>query len=268
MRALVLLCTLLVVGAGCGSAPPSADWQQQARAAHEAGDADTYLRLTRQAAHAGDLDALAVMAEAASRGYVRVGRVPDTWTNVPVRVWPGEAARWSRRFLARLDAGVAAGEPDARFQHAMLRLGNHTMAHVLRHERPWSPADSAKGATDLAALAADGHLGAMRLHALRLGFARSPEAGRWFDRLDAAGDTTSCLLRIAVLTRPAYASAQGLAAYTDAAMACHGGPAEVNERLATVARRAREGNAPARALADSLVALGVYDRHPSLTAPG
>ncbi len=240
--------------------------------AHEAmldHDADRAVALLRSAAERGHLVATAVLADAYERGslYGPVGY--GEWERVggaivlPVRVWPGQAGRWERRFGRLLADSLAIGSPNA----AMLQANRLLFPHP--DER--TPARRQQALALLQPLAEDGHALAALTLALQLREDDPEAAERWLGVAQEAGHPQVCYLRAWFFDeeRADFYSAAGLERYLDTLDDCPISLDQleyVEERLSGLRAAADAGHAEAVAVLDSLEAAGVLARYEALAA--
>ncbi|NNF57710.1 MAG: hypothetical protein HKN04_05660 [Rhodothermaceae bacterium] len=89
----------------------------EVREAMLARDASRAMRHLRGAAHQGHLEAAATLADAYEHGRLSPSVGYAEWERqggtivLPIRVLPGQAGRWHRRFEALLADSLAAGSP-------------------------------------------------------------------------------------------------------------------------------------------------------------
>ena len=121
------LCLLLIVGlAACDAeadlTPEEA--YKQARAAMVDRDASEAMKLLRAAAAQDHLEATAMLANTYARGQLAPRAVePNIQRSegaivLPIRVLPGQARRWRRRFDALMEDRLASEDPDAMLMQA------------------------------------------------------------------------------------------------------------------------------------------------------
>ncbi|PAP77958.1 hypothetical protein [Rubrivirga marina] len=271
MVRLSILCLLLL--AACRPAPSGLTPHEAALAhldALRAGDADRALALLDEAAEAGHLEALHILAHAHGRGYLQTpyDSVQKSTSHLPIFSTRWEAGRALRRFERALRDSVRAGSVEAQFLVADRLLGTRRIPGARDEVDP----DSARALYHtLAARDAD---------PLRLAFLanRLGDDEAYLAHLDdaaEAGDPNACVFRYwRRRDRDARFSAAGVAREIDALEACRARALEAHhdaemftsgERVVgDLAAQAREGNAEATATLDSLRATGVFDRHPRL----
>lgn len=258
MRIAPLLFAL--VACGCGLDDPLATGPPLSEAL-AAGDADRALALLEAQAETGDLQALAQLADARSRGYL-IASPGTPAVHLPIETWPWEGPLATRRFERALADSVALGSESALF----LLADRH-----LDRPRPQSPnVEAARAIYDRLVGEGARPVGLAYL-AQRLGdedaFLRHLADGA------AAGDAQACTLHF-WQTRAEYDvhSARGMAERIDRIGACQAldpvaeQPTEAYGRYEIeplVAQHAL-GNAAAAVTLDSLRALGVFERHPHL----
>ncbi|MEM1055908.1 MAG: hypothetical protein AAGI52_10305 [Bacteroidota bacterium] len=242
------------------------------------------IRYYKLAADQGDLGAIKTVAASYRDGYLRA-KGPDrpvhageeTSSFMPLLVLPGQASHWQRRYERERDGRALAGDPSAWMRVAEdLTVWN-------RNETP-ADADSALAIRER--LVREGYHPAILQKALSV-FREDREAGlELFHQAEAAGSPGACQLRATWLhyqvgiESPAKPdpSANATAQFIDALEACppvETGPDEPERGARLVANLAKAAASPsdtfgsaddAVASLDSLRALGVFDRHPRLTA--
>ena len=263
------LCVLALLLAAC--APPGDlapdDAVRVAEAAVRAGDAGRALALYGVAADAGHLDALRTVAEARRRGYFTGSApwpAPAQAVHLPVRNWPGQAARAERAYEATLADSARAGHPPALAAVAQ-RLIDSNWDGETWHDP--TEADSASARAIYRRLDASG-ADPMRLFALAQSLGDEAAARRHLRDADAGGHPQACVVLYWLDGERDLSSTEGLAAYLDQVHTCPGpggaGPAEAAQTVRALVGRAAAGNPAAADLLAGLRTTGVFERHPAL----
>lgn len=273
---MVRLSILLLLSLSACRPDPSALSPDDAVRAHidalRQGDAAHALALLTDAADAGHLEALRVLADARQQGYLRVPYDPATKsaTLLPIRTTRWKTGRALRRYERALEDAARAGRAEALF-HVADRLLEPRRIHGA-HVTVNTDLDSARA---IYRTLADRGADPLRLAFLadRLG----DEAGH-LAHLDTAaeeGDPNACVFRYwARRDRGDRFTAAGVARQIDALETCRDRAIEADrtvemftsgERVVgDLAEQAGRGNAEAMAVLDSLRADGVFERHPRL----
>lgn len=273
MRGLLFL---LVALAGCSlsdpplgtplfAAPP--DGVEDALAA---GDAEAAVALLDAAAEAGDLAAMALLAEAHGRGYLRRSLGNGASTHVAIQTRPWSPLLAYRRYQSAVHERAERGDPDARF---LLADGYLTQQHIdgaWRH--PAGHLDSARAIyRRLEAAGAD----RLRLALLAQRLGDEPAFRAHLGAAAEAGDPKACIfLSWEERPRTSRFDVGALAAFIDRTEDCRALAPERDRdaplytygasTVQTLRSEAEAGNAAAVATLDSLRATGVFERHPAL----
>ena len=238
-----------------------------AQAALDAGDASRALALYGVAADAGRLDALAMLAEARRRGYFNVSAGPPDPAgarHLPVRSWPGQAARAERAYAAALRDSARAGHPDA-----LARVAGRLLDRSWDGEAWRDPTEADRDSARAIYRRLDAE-GADPLRLYSLAWSLDDEAGarRHLRDADADGHPQACAILYWVGGGHDASTPEGLRDYLDHLLACPGpggaGPEEAAEVVRALAAQADAGNAAAADLLAGLRETGVFERYPRL----
>jgi len=267
MRTLLFVAAASATLLACGRSglPPGDAFQAHYKALAD-GDTHRALALLEDAAESGHLDALATLAEARHRGYLR-SPSESAATFIPIVTFPWQAPLAARRLDRALRAGVEAGNETARFFAAEHLLDKRFV------DGEWvsSEADRDSARALYRSLADDG------ADPFRLAFLaqRLQDKDAYFHYLNAAaesGNPSACSLLFWPKTRSHKPDADALAERIDEVEACRQRVPEADrdqpsfDFAANTVRALVAAGTEMAPVVDSLRALGVFERHPRLAA--
>lgn len=274
-RFLVFVFALTVAGAIAACRPAPTDLSPDAlrtsyRSALLNGDRDRALDLLDAGAEAGHLFALAKLADAHAKGYLSVPwdaerKAPGV---LPIRSLPGQAALAQRRYERALERGARNGEPQALLAIALDLVGPLYVTDGEMSSRI-APADRDSAEALYRRLV---ETDVLRMPLAHVAQALGDERGhvRLLAEAAEAGEPNACFSLIWFGgDRPDLSSMRGRAEYIDRMIACAPegeGFEEAATSVRTLASELDRGNEAAGAALDSLRQLGVFERHPRLTA--
>lgn len=264
------LCFFLIVGltacdAEADLTPDEA--YEQARAAMVARDASEAMKLLRAAAAQDHLEATAMLADTYASGQLTPRAVePNIQRSegtiiLPIRVLPGQARRWRRRFDALLEDRLATEDQDA----MLLQAGR-----LFDQDRRNPALDDYTRAMSLLTTAAErGNASAAIQLAVKLRHTEPEASERWITLAVELGHPQACIMRVTLLRYEdvILESARDLEDYMARMGAC-GAEATITGIAFTfvleVYSAAEQGDAGAQATLDSLETTGVLDHFPEL----
>ncbi|MCH7975972.1 MAG: sel1 repeat family protein [Bacteroidetes bacterium] len=266
----VFLCLFLIVGlAACDTEADLSPGEayDQALAAMMDRDASEAMKLLRTAAAQGHLEATAMLADTYARGQLAPRAVePNIQRSegaiiLPIRVLPGQARRWRRRFDALIEDRLDAEDPDA----MLLQAGR-----LFDQDRRSPTPDNYAQAISLLTTAADrGNASAALQLAVKMRHTEPEASERWITLAFELGHPQACMMRVTLLTDEddILESARDLEDYMARMGACKAEATIAGVALTYVVdvySTAKQDDADAQATLDSLETTGVLGQFPEL----